>query len=281
MDIQILVVPYDSGIRGERMGAGPERLISAGLQRALEDRGHNVSAKIATLRENTWRGEIQASFELMGMLARQVGAARAAGRFPIVLSGNCSTAVGTLTGLGSTVGVVWFDAHADFNTPETTTSGFFDGNALAIITGRCWKQLSTKVGFSAVPDHYVCLVGARDIDPLERELLDSSSVGVIEVPDLKTRLTAALKSMTEHVESVYVHIDLDVLDVAVAPANSYSGAGGFTVEDVEYALAAIARELQIAAVTLSAYDPAGDVDGRAAEAAIRLVCSAAQYANRA
>jgi arginase len=281
MDIQILAVPYDSGIRDVRMGAGPQRLIEAGLQRALTAQGHHVTARIASLRENSWHGEIQASFELMAMLAREVAAARAASCFPIVLSGNCSTSVGTLTGLGADVGVVWFDAHADFNTPETTTSGFFDGNALAIVTGRCWKPLAAKIGFVAVSDQRVCLIGARDIDPLERELLDESSVSVVEPSDLHTRLIPSLKSVAEHVERVYVHIDLDVLDVAIAPANSYSKSGGFTVEDVEYALAVIADELEIAAVTLSAYDPAGDRDGRAAEAAIRLLCNTAQHANRA
>src|ERR1700716_2040731 len=104
------------------MGAGPEALLDAGLEKALRDSGHNVRTKIAEITKGSWRAEIQTSFELMRMLATEVRAAREAGRFPIVLAGNCSTAIGTLAGLGAeSTGVAWFDAHADFNTPETTS----------------------------------------------------------------------------------------------------------------------------------------------------------------
>ncbi|HMG97250.1 MAG TPA: arginase family protein, partial [Gemmatimonadaceae bacterium] len=142
MDIQLLAVPYDSGNRGMRMGAGPERLLDAGLERVLRGNGHTVHTRIAELTAD-WQAEIQTSFELMRMLSAAVREARESGRFPIVLAGNCNTAVGTLAGLGAqSTGVAWFDAHGDFNTPETTRSGFLDGTAVAMITGRCWTQLA-------------------------------------------------------------------------------------------------------------------------------------------
>jgi arginase len=200
-----------------------------------------------------------------------------------VLAGNCNTAVGTLAGLGAdSTGVAWFDAHGDFNTPETTSSGFLDGTAVAIITGRCWRQLAATVpGFTPIADDRVCLIGTRDLDSLESALLEQSSVDVIEPKHLRSTLPRSLKSIRNHVENMYVHLDLDVLDSAVAPANSYALAGGLTLEDLDHALAQIAGEFRITGLTLSAYDPAVDTNGYAAQAAIRLISTAARVAERA
>jgi arginase len=282
MEIQLLAVPYDSGHRGARMGAGPEALLRAGLEGALRENGHQVYTKIAELPADSWHAEIQTSFELMRMLSAAVSDAVQAGRFPIVLAGNCNTAVGTISGLGpKSTGVAWFDAHADFNTPETTASGFLDGTAVAIITGRCWTQLAATVpGFEPVPDDRVCLIGTRDIDSLEGGLLDQSEVEVIAPRKLRSDLARSLASIRQHARAIYVHLDLDVLDAEVASANSYAVTGGLTIDDVEYALSHVARELPVAALTLSAYDPAIDKSGAAARAAIRLICAAAGFASR-
>jgi arginase len=279
MDLQLLAVPFDSGNHRARMGAGPEALLDAGLERALEDQGHRVHTKVAELPAGSWHAEIQTGFELMRMVSNAVREARESGRLPIVLAGNCNTAVGTVAGLGDGVGVAWFDAHGDFNTPDTTTSGFLDGTAVAIITGRCWKQLAVTIpGFKPIPDERVCLVGTRDIDTLEGRLLAESSVDVIAADRVRSDLPRALNSIGQHVDSMYVHLDLDVLDPQVASANHFAVSGGLSVEDVDYALSEIAREFRIAGVTLSAYDPAADTDGAAARAAIRLICAAAGLA---
>ena len=282
MDIQLLAVPYDSGNRGMRMGAGPERLLDAGLERALRENGHTVHTRIAELTAD-WQAEIQTSFELMRMLSAAVREARESGRFPIVLAGNCNTAVGTLAGLGAqSTGVAWFDAHGDFNTPETTRSGFLDGTAVAIITGRCWTQLAATIPeFAPIPDDRVCLIGTRDLDSLESALIDESSVDIVEPKQLRSSLPRVLEKIREHVDSIYVHLDLDVLDSAVAAANSYAISGGLTLEDLDHALAQIAGRFRIAGLTLSAYDPAVDTFGHAAQAAIRLICTTARVAERA
>jgi arginase len=282
MDIQLLAVPYDSGNRGMRMGAGPERLLDAGLERVLRENGHTVHTRIAELTAD-WQAEIQTSFELMRMLSAAVREARESGRFPIVLAGNCNTAVGTLAGLGAqSTGVAWFDAHGDFNTPETTRSGFLDGTAVAIITGRCWTQLAATIPeFAPIPDDRVCLIGTRDLDSLESALLDESSVDIVEPGELRSSLPRALEKIREHVDSIYVHLDLDVLDSALAAANSYAISGGLTLEDLDHALAQIAARFRIAGLTLSAYDPAVDTFGHAAQAAFRLICATARVAERA
>jgi arginase len=191
--------------------------------------------------------------------------------------------VGTVAGLGAdSTGVAWFDAHGDFNTPETTNSGFLDGTAVAILTGRCWTQLAATVpGFTRIADERVCLIGTRDLDALERAMLEESSVSVVEPKHLRSSLPRALKSIRDHVKNIYVHLDLDVLDSGVAPANSYALAGGLTLEDLDHALGQIASKFTIAGITLSAYDPAVDTDESAARAAIRMISTAARVAERA
>jgi arginase len=283
MDIQLLAVPYDSGNRGARMGAGPERLLDLGLQRSLTEQGHRVRSKVLELPYGAWHAEIQTSFEMMRMLATAVREARESHRLPIVLAGNCNTAVGTLAGLGAdSTGVAWFDAHGDFNTPETTRSGFLDGTAVAIITGRCWTQLADTVPwFKPIADERICLVGTRDLDSLEGALLDESTVEIVEPRHLRSALPLALKGIRKHVKAIYVHLDLDVLDSAVAAANSYALTGGLTLEDVEHALSLIGRQFRITGVALSAYDPAADTNDVAAKAAIRLISTAAGVAERA
>jgi arginase family enzyme len=126
-----------------------------------------------------------------------------------------------------------------------------------------------------IADDRVCLIGTRDLDPLERDLLEASLVEVVGPMNLRRTLGAALDKIRERVEDMYVHLDLDVLDAAVARANSYALTGGLSLEDVEYSLSEICERFRTAGITLSAYDPAAGPDGVAAGAAIRLLVSAA------
>lgn len=163
MNLTILSVPYDSALRSVGMGAGPEHLIGAGLSDRLAALGYTVERETIE-HETDPPAEIRTGFELMRGIAVEVRRAVRGGRFPIVLSGNCNAAVGTLGGLGEDIGLVWFDAHGDFNTPETTTSGFLDGTALATLMGRCWESLAATVpGFHPLPEADVVLAGVRDL----------------------------------------------------------------------------------------------------------------------
>ena len=118
MEIRLLLVPYDSGQRNVRMGAGPEHLRAAGLAERLAKEGREVDAQTIEPASMNWRAEVQTSFELMRAVAEQVRASRVAGRFPIVLSGNCLSAIGVIAGLGAGTGVLWIDAHGDLNAPK-------------------------------------------------------------------------------------------------------------------------------------------------------------------
>jgi arginase len=141
--VDLLSIPYDSGMRGARMGAGPDALLAAGLASRLTASGHEVSDTAIELPESGFFPEAQAAFALDRSLARTVSACIARGAFPMVLSGNCISCIGTVGGIGDpALGAIWFDAHGDFNTPETTRSGFLDGMSLGTLTGRCWRALA-------------------------------------------------------------------------------------------------------------------------------------------
>ena len=274
MDVELLLVPYDSGRRDERLGAGPGALVAAGLSAALEARGHRVHGPVAIDPPAAgWRAEIGTAFALAGALAVAVRAARAEGRLPLVLAGNCGVALGVTAGLGADVRVLWCDAHGDFNTPETTVGGFLDGMALATLTGRCWTTLAARIpGFTPVPDERVWLLGARDLDALEADALDRSRVH---------RLPAAagaidtLRAAADALRGgpLYLHLDLDVLDPADGRANGYAAPGGITARDLEALCAALHAHAPPAAVTVSAYDPAVDADGRVRETARRALAT--------
>jgi arginase len=261
MDIQLLAVPYDTARRGWRCGAGPEHLLGAGLADHLEAQGHRIS-------ETQWieddseqsPAEIRTAFELMRRVAAAVRAARAAGRFPVILSGNCNMAVGALSGLtpGSR-SIFWFDAHGEANTPDTTASGFLDGMGLAIAFGWCWQSLAASVtGFQPVPPEATFLLGARDLDPAETVLLAESRVTCLPASRL-TELSGLLAAAAPNPGLGYLHVDLDALDPdAVGHANNHPAPGGLSVAQLGAAIAAIRERVPLGAATLASYAPEYD-----------------------
>lgn len=271
MDIDLLLVPYDTALRGWRMGAGPERLVATGLVSRLESLGHTVATSIVEP-ERDDSAEIRTAFELMRAVAQRVRAAVAGGRFPLVLSGNCNTAPGTLAGLTPAPrAVFWFDAHADCNTPDTTTTGFLDGTSLATAMGWCWREMTATIpGFEPVEDRHVFLLGTRDVDPLERDLLDRSAVRVLPPEALRQGgLARDLAPLRDH--AAYIHCDLDSLDPTEGQANPFPVPGGLTVAELEATLREIGRSVPIRAAAVTAYAPEYDTDGRMARAALRIV----------
>jgi arginase len=182
--ITIFAVPYDSGHRALRMGAGPEHLLSNGMEGVLAATGHEIRSEVLQP-TSTFRAEIATAFELCGMIAKRVHEATASGRFPLVLSGNCNATVGIIAGLTGVspkeeeVGLIWFDGHADFNTPETTPSGFLDGMELATAVGHCWAEMvGTVPAFRPVREENVVLIGSRGATQAEKERLWASEATV-------------------------------------------------------------------------------------------------------
>jgi arginase len=277
MDIQLLLVPYDSGRRGWRAGAGPEHLLQAGLPEHLTSQGHVVTA-IHILEDDADYppAEIRTAFELARRLAVAVRSARAAGHFPLVLSGNCNTAVGTLSGLSpARRATFWFDAHGDCNTPETTTTGFLDGMGLAMTTGLCWRRMvATVPGFEPVPTEATFLLGARDLDPPEAALLKGSAITTVPVGQIPEGLGAVLARAPLADTLGYLHLDLDVLDPSVGHANYLPVPNGLSVHQLTAAVAAIRTRVPLGAAALTSYSPEDDHDQgvcRAAFAAIDAI----------
>ena len=274
MNIRLLLVPYDSGQRSVRMGAGPEHLRDSGLEEHLTGQGHDVELQVIEPATQSWRAEVQTSFELMGAVAEHVRAARAAKRFPVVLSGNCNAAIGVIAGLGGGTGVVWLDAHGDFNTPQTTMSGFLDGMTLATATGRCWVELARKIeGFEPVPEQNVVLLGARDLDPGEEAALARSKIVRLSAPAATMGIESIIRSLAQQASQFYLHLDLDALDPSEGRANSYSARGGFSRADMQVLLATTAKSLPIKAFTVADYDPSFDKDGTVRATAFDAISS--------
>ncbi len=274
MNIRLLLVPYDSGQRSVRMGAGPEHLCASGLREHLADQGHMVELEIIEAASANWRAEVQTSFELMRAIAEHVRRTREARRFPIVLAGNCNAAIGVLAGLGARTGVVWLDAHGDFNTPQTTMSGFLDGMTLATATGRCWTEMARNIqGFEPVPDEAVVLLGARDLDPGEEAALARSKVIRLSAEAATIGIQSVLQSLSQQMAQFYLHLDLDALDPIEGRANGYSARGGFSSTDLQSLLSKIAANLPIKALTIAGYDPSYDKDGTVGRTAIKAAAT--------
>jgi arginase len=269
--IEIILVPYDTARRGWRCGAGPEHLVRAGLRARLERAGHEVAGtRVIEADPAAPAAEIATGFELIQGVAQAVRAAREAGRFPVILSGNCNLAVGTLSGLTPAPrAVFWFDAHGDLNTPETTTSGFLDGTGLATALGLCWRGLTGKVpGFRPVESQTTFLLGVRDLDPAESALLSGAGITALSAAQLPEELPGALDRVPVDDALGYLHVDLDVLDPdLVGRANLLPVAGGLSAEALLASIVAIRRRVELGALAIASYAPEYDTDGAVCEAA--------------
>lgn len=275
MMVRVIRVPYDSGLRARRMGAGPDA-IAPEIARVLREAEHEVCIEaVETTRE--FPSENGVGFELMRLVAQRVGAALEAGDLPVVLSGNCGVAVGTIAALGAaSTGVVWLDAHGELNTPETTRSGFLDGMGLAIATGRCWTTAAREIpGYQPLPDEHLVMIGTRDLDAPEREILERSAVTVLRPYALTSRpreaLAPELDALAERVKRAYLHLDVDVLDARVAPSNEYGGDDGLSLESVREIVRAVADRVVVAAIGIGSYDPAVDPESRTPRIVAELI----------
>ena len=274
MQIALFSLPYDSARRGDRMGAGPLQLLKSGLAVRLEEEGHQVTIRSVELPSEFRATEIAGTFELSAALAGGVADAVKTGAFPLVLSGNCGpAALGCVGGLQRLTSVFWFDAHGDFNTPETTRSGFLDGMALAAVTGRCWSGLARAIpGFSSVLEDNVTTIGVRDLDEEEAAVFEASDVRRVNVHSLRVGLAKTLSNQERIADlPAYVHLDLDVLDPVEGRMNEFAAPDGLSLDDLKWCLAQVASRLPIRAASVTAFDPTSDPTGRAATAAVGAI----------
>jgi len=168
------------------------------------------------------------------------------GSRPVVLSGDCTTALGTMAGLhraGIDAGIVWFDAHGDVQTLETTASGYVGGLPLRLLAGYRPELIAAGLGLRPVAEHRIVLAGARDLDPPEVTYLDGALISRAEVAGLDA---AALPD-----GPLYVHLDLDVIDPSAVPGLRYPAPGGPGCAEVAAALRLLLATGRVAAVGIA------------------------------
>jgi arginase len=195
------------------------------------------------------------------------------GNRPVSIAGDCLTAIGVLAGLqhaaslrnaSSDPVLIWFDAHGDFNTWETTPSGFLGGMPLAMLVGRGEQTLVNAVGLHPLPENQVILVGGRDLDPEEKQALEGS--GVHHLTDIGSLLNHPLLA-----RPLYIHLDTDILDPQEAPAMNYLAPGGPSGAGLQALFRSLARTGKIMAVSLSSWNPGLDGDGRSQAVCMALL----------
>jgi arginase len=276
LDICVIQVPSHAGDERHPSSTGPRRLIDAGAVGLLENQGHRVTVEVAE-RGGPFRDSANSSARVNRKVAAAVREAIAADTFPIVLAGSCVTAHGVLAGFDhAECGIVWIDAHGDFNTPQTTVSGFFPGMSLAVITGDCYREYWAQIGDSKpVAGDVIVMFGVRDVSPeAERERLERSGIHVVEWRGGRPQgdILAPLDTLATRVGDVYLHIDLDGFAPEVAPGVVDEPVpGGLSIADAEAIIRAAAGRVRMRAATLATYNPELDRDGRTLRLALRLI----------
>jgi arginase len=276
MAVRLIDVPFASGDDRHEAAQGGRRLIEGGARDVFARRGI-ATELVRVARPAPFADTATACRAVNRELAAAVAAAVASGALPIVIAGSCDAAAGILGGLArERCGVLWVDAHADFNTPDSTISGFFPGMALAIVTGHCyaawWQQIGNAV---PVPEAHVALVGVRDLSPdAERARLQRSPMLRVHWnggrPEGDIRATIA--ALAGRVDDVYLHFDLDALDPVIAPGIVDAPVpGGLSLEQADELFDALSRALGVRAAALTTYAPSRDPDGVTLTAALRVL----------
>ncbi|MCA9932312.1 MAG: arginase family protein [Ardenticatenaceae bacterium] len=200
-------------------------------------------------------------------LAELVATAVQQGHRPVSIAGDCCTSIGVLAGLeqaGIRPTLLWFDAHGDFNTWDTTPSGFLGGMPLAMAVGRGEQTIVQGVGLTPLPESQVILTDGRDLDAEERVAVQASQV--THLPQVTNLLDFPLPN-----GPLYVHFDTDVIDPVDAPAMNYLAAHGPTLDTLQQVLRRLAATGRVVAVSLSSWNPTMDGDGRSRQIAMNLL----------
>ena len=221
---------------------GPRRMATGGIQQYLASQGATVRVQEAALtadEDKEYGGWKRLGFAL-GHFAEIVEENEREGYFTVGLLGTCPSMPGLVAGLqhsGPTraplrVGMLWLDAHPDFNTPETTRSGSLGGMPVAVATGRALQRMRLDAHLDPpLADSQVVMAGVRLTDPLEQELLDRSAIQQLSVDDIRRAspaVFAQLDRLSRTTDKIYVHIDMDVLDPREVEGHQKKVPGGPT-----------------------------------------------------
>jgi arginase len=295
--VALIKMPYVGERNVPELSGGPDYLEQGGIQKLLEERGsptRPVSTVALTADEEKTYGTWNHLALANGDLAKLVADERRSGNLPVGLLANCSSILGMLSGLQHSgpsgkplrVGMVFIDAHGDFNTPETTLSGMLGGMPVAISAGMCLTRMRLRTGLEpALPTRHIVEICVRDTDPLEQELLDRSEIQQLSLEDVRARsanLHRELKRLSETTDAIYIHVDMDALDPREVPGHPLTVPGGPTSLELAAALTEMFKYEKAAAFGVAS-TPYGDKDktGVSRQAAYNLILGAVKGASEA
>jgi arginase len=277
-DVALVQVPYMLGDERHGAAAGPAKYLEGGAREVMRAKGLDVAVeRVARRGEPPYADAPAASLAVNVELAAVVRRAIAADRLPLVLAGSCDASLGVLAGFDhARCGVVWIDAHADFNTPESSVSGFFPGMSAAVVAGHCHRELWAQTGDATpVAEEAMLMLGVRELSPeAERERLERSSVRVVFWRGGRPQVDvdAALDDLTRVVHDVYLHVDNDAFDPAAAPGIVDEPVpGGLSLQQMEEILRGVTSRFRVEAAALTTFTPARDEDDRTLRAGLRVL----------
>lgn len=291
-DVVVIGVPVDLGAGRRGVDMGPSAIRYAGLCEHVEALGHclrdagNLHVPLAEQCARPSEGEklryLEPLVEINRALAQRVHAVVAAGGFPLVLGGDHSIAIGSISGVAQQrrVGVIWVDAHADFNTPETTPSGNIHGMTMAVLTGRGHPALVNLLGNGpAIRETDVAMVGVRDLDPLEREALRASDIHVFTMHDIDRRglatiMDEAIARVSAHTDRIHLSLDLDALDPKEAPGVGTPVLGGLSYREAHLAMEMVSESTRLLSMDVVEVNPILDRSNITAALAVQFAASA-------
>jgi arginase len=288
--IDVVTVPYRYDERADGSGRGPDALIEAGLFEALARAGFEVSGPSASTLSDDERtdGSIAVNIGRLGAnTARLVANGRKDAAGVLVLAGDDTAMVGVVSGLqqahgaGARIGLVWIDAHGDFNTPETSYSGILAGMPVAILAGLAGPLWRGAAGLAApVPTDRIVISGVRDLDEREATLLQSTDVRVIRSTEATTGNAHrnAIERLVGVCDLICLHVDLDVLDPSLVPSSATPEPGGLGIGQASRLIADVLETGLVGVVSIAGLNPgAGQLGRRSLASSLELLKSALPY----
>jgi len=291
MQIDIIGVPIDLGADRRGVDMGPSAIRYAGLHQKLDSLGYtlkdegNIEVAIQEMCEVTdpKLKYIDCIIPMGRRIAGAVATSVQAGRFPLVLGGDHSLSVGSIRGAAKhkNIGVIWVDAHADFNTAETTPSGNIHGVPLAALCGLGDPRLVSLWDETppVLDPQRVAVIGARDLDPGEKQNLREAGVMVqsmeqIDRLGMVTALEKAIERVSRDVDGIYLSFDMDALDPRYAPGVGTPVPGGLTFREAHLACEVIAETGKLIGMDMVEVNPILDIQNQTAIDAVEFIRSA-------
>lgn len=292
MEVFVIKVPFKLG--GAQIGSdlGPDAICQAGLRERLVEMGIGIRDVISLnmpLHNNIEIIDKNLRYlpqviDMAEDLKKLVEDVLSKGAFPLILGGDHSISLGTLTGLARVqkeFGLIWMDAHGDFNTHETTRTGNIHGMSLAASLGLGASDIVNIGGIAAkVREEHTALVGVRELDLEERDLLRKSRVNIFTIRDIdKMGISPVIKQAISYVSGgkrpVYLSLDIDVLDPGVVAGTATPVVGGLTYREAQLAMELIADECMLVGMDVVEVNPILDTGGnKTAQLAVDLICTA-------